>query len=412
MGLALKSPDRIYVPVQSNGGASLDFVAATSQKSMEDRYIHNKREPSRREPAPREQLVASLTKIIKGAPPRRPWKDVFKEKPVGLWTGPTAIAYLFLWLAETHPDLEIEGAVPQQWCTRYLDLGSEDLENAHGLNGWGVKNEYLAYNTVKAAATQDRKYAAKVFNTVLNDYHCPDVDNEHLAGRAGTLSLLRIIKRWCPSTAVEVEKCNQLLIDQIMAQTPWRFHGHNYTGAAHGVIGILTQIILSRPKMGRDAKVEELIQEQLDLQADDGHWFITDDPKLGEPDLVHYCHGAPGYIISLLAIKPFVKPELQHRIDKAAALGRKQVWEKGLLRKEPNLCHGIIGNMLAFDDWKQREHFMSYATEEGIQKGKEDGTFARGDDPYGLFWGEAGRAWGWMIMDTRVDRGYPSYTDL
>lgn len=379
---------------------------------MEDRYIRNFGEPSRREPAPRVQLVASLTKIVKGTPPQQPWKDVFKEKPVGLWTGPTAIAYLFLWLAETHPELEIEGAVPHEWCARYLDLGSEDLESPHGLNGWGVKNEYLAYNTVKAAASKDSNYAAKVFNTILNDYHCPDVDNEHLAGRAGTLSLLRIIKRWCPSTADEVEKCTQLLIDQIMAQIPWRFHGHNYTGAAHGVIGILTQIVLSQPEMGRNAKIEELIQEQLDLQADDGHWFITDDPKLGEPDLVHYCHGAPGYIISLLAMRPFVKPELQDRIDKAVALGRKQVWEKGLLRKEPNLCHGIIGNMLAFDDWKQREHFMSYATKEDIQKGREDGTFIRGDDPYGLFWGEAGRAWGWMIMDSGVDRGYPSYTDL
>ena len=147
------------------------------------------------------------------------------------------------------------------------------------------------------------------------------------------MSILRIIKRWCPSTAEEVEKCNQLLIDQIMAQVPWRFHGHNYTGAAHGVIGILTQIVLSQPKMGRDAKIEDLIQEQLDLQADDGHWFITDDPKIGEPDLVHYCHGAPGHIISLLAMKPFVKSELHDRIDKAVALGRKAGMGKGVVKK-------------------------------------------------------------------------------
>jgi hypothetical protein len=88
------------------------------------------------------------------------------------------------------------------------------------------------------------------------------------------------------------------------------------------------------------------------------------------------------------------------------------VWEKGLLRKEPNLCHGITGNMLALTNWKQREHFLAHATAEKIEEGKKNGGFIAGDDRFGLLWGEGGRAWGWMMLDSREELGYPSYTDI
>jgi hypothetical protein len=376
------------------------------------RYIPNIAPPLLSGQRPREQLLFSLTKIVSQCPPKKPWTDNFKATPQGLWTGPTSIAYLFLWLAETHPDMIIQDRLPLEWCNRYLDCGSDELSSAQGLNGWGIKNEYLAYNTVKAAATRGNRYVSNVVDVIKNHFDCPAVDNEHLSGRAGTLSLLRIIKRWCPSAAGQVEDCTSTLVEQAMSAVPWRFHGHNYIGAAHGVIGNLTQIVLSRPSMGRDAAIESILSEQLDLQAEDGHWFITDDPALGESDLVHYCHGSPGFIISLAAIRPFVREELQARIDTAIERGRREVWEKGLLRKEPNLCHGIVGNMLALEEWSQREHFMAHATADKIRNGIDNGTFIAGDDKYGLLWGEAGRAWGWAILDKTQDLGYPSYTDV
>jgi hypothetical protein len=39
-------------------------------------------------------------------------------------------------------------------------------------------------------------------------------------------------------------------------------------------------------------------------------------------------------------------PGLEGRIDGAMERGRDVIWEKGLLRKEPSLCHGIFGNGL------------------------------------------------------------------
>jgi hypothetical protein len=378
-----------------------------------ERYIANKTEPLLQVPDPRGQLVTSLTKIVRGCAPRKlPWTDTFKSQPQGLWTGPTSLAYLFLWLSHTHPNLEIDGKLPIDWCHAYLDCGQQDIPSAAGLNGWGVKNEYLAYNTVKASATKDIQYVFKLRDAVANGFECPELDNEHLSGRAGTLALLRIVRHWVPHAAAVVQECMTLLITTIIERIPWRFHGHSYIGAAHGSIGIITQIVLCEPYRAREVIIESEISKLVDLQAADGHWFITEDPELGESDLVHYCHGSPGFVLSLLKMRPSLSPALQERVDVAVEKGQKEVWEKGLLRKEPNLCHGITGNMLALTDWKQREHFLAHATAEKVEEGKKNGDFIAGDDRFGLLWGEGGRAWGWMMLDSREELGYPSYTDI
>lgn len=376
------------------------------------RYIVNDATHLLQESQPRAQLITSLARVIERSPPTKPWTDTFKDKPIGLWTGPTSLAYLFLWVSKIYPQLAVEDNTALDWCMKYLDCGSEDIPSAKDLNGWGVKNEYLAYNAVKAAATQDMRYVTKLCDAITHEFGCSDVDNEFLSGRAGTLALLRIVRHFVPSSAEQVNACMPPLFDHILSAVPWRFHGHRYIGAAHGDIGILTQLVLSNHELGTNAIVETQLNEQLDLQTPDGHWFITPDPKLGDDDLVHFCHGSPGFIISFLAMRPFVKPALQERIDKAVELGRKEVWEKGILRKQPNLCHGITGNMLALGDPKQREHFMAHATSEKFDEGVRNEVFAKGDDESGLQWGEAGRAWGWMVIDSGLDLGWPGYSDI
>ena len=47
---------------------------------------------------------------------------------------------------------------------------------------------------------------------------------------------------------------------------------------------------------------------------------------------------------------------------------------------------------------------MAYTTKETIAKGKQQGWCIEGDDPYGLFCGEAGRAWGWAQLDTQAEK--------
>jgi len=359
-------------------------------------------------PETRQQLIQSLTTILRGSPPRKPWTDSFKKDPQGLWTGPSSIAYLFFWLSKTHPNLTIEKQLAIDWCLAYLDCGS-DTHPVSG-NGVGVKNEFLAFNTVKAIATKDLtcvekvRSAAATFNT-----EAPAVESEYLSGRAGTLALLRILRHWFPEASEELNQTMEPIIKHCLDNQPWKFRNVQYIGAAHGSIGIITQIILCNPRYSKE--LEPDLIEHLDAQRDNGNWFC----RAGEPDraeLVQFCHGAPGFVFSLLKLRPHF-PKLHSQIDNVIKLARQCIWEQGLLNKEPNLCHGITGNALALES-PQRDHFMSYATAERIQAGSEDGTFVMSDDRYGLQWGEAGRAWGWMVLDINAveEMGWPAYTDI
>jgi len=153
-------------------------------------------------PETRPQLIKSLSIIVVECPPQNPWVDTseFKKEPQGLWTGPSSIAYLFFWLSKTHPDLRIEGRLPFEWCLAYLDCGSDKVPIAG--NSIGIKNEYMAYNTVKAITTNDHTFVEKVKSgAIAFNTEAGAVENEFLQGRAGILALLRIIRHWIPETS-------------------------------------------------------------------------------------------------------------------------------------------------------------------------------------------------------------------
>jgi hypothetical protein len=48
---------------------------------------------------------------------------------------------------------------------------------------------------------------------------------------------------------------------------------------------------------------------------------------------------------SLLPLRPFFR-SLADKIEQAMKKARYPIWTKGLLLKEPNLCQGIVGNVL------------------------------------------------------------------
>ena len=111
------------------------------------------------------------------------------------------------------------------------------------------------------------------------------------------------------------------------------------------------------------------------------------------------------------AIRRYFGAELQERIRVACELAEKLIFEKGLLTKEPGLCHGATGNALALPS-PEKEHFMAYSSAEVIKQATEEDWYLESDDPYGLFGGEAGRAWGWLLLDSKSDKGMIGYTDL
>lgn len=193
---------------------------------------------------------------------------------------------------------------------------------------------------------------------------------------------------------------------------PWSFNGTRYLGAVHGDIGNLTQILLSDATYA--TTLESKLGGLLDMQLPSGNWPIAEIEQGKKVwDLVHFCHGAPGFVLSLKAIRPLYSDNeaLSRNIDEAIDKAIPLIWEKGILKKQPNLCHGVVSNALALNG-EQREHFMGFATEEVMVRQLEEGVYKESDEPWGLWWGEAGRAWGWMVLDTPGKEGWPGYSDI
>ena len=368
-------------------------------------YFPNHAENPLREKDPQALLLQSITIILYKCPPTLPWSEKNNEAIYrGFFKGPTSIAYFFLCLSHAQPTLIIKDKTPSEWCQAYLSCDQDTVTPTFD-KSCGVTNEYLAFNTLKACLTKDPSYAHKVQQALTNLGTDPTY-SEWFNGRAGSLYILRLLNHYLPSTIPENQKLINSLIDHLLTQFPWTWHGHQYLGPVHGEIGILTQIILSNPSYA--PKLEPKLSTLLDLQdTSSGNWPTVPGIDQG---YVQFCHGAPGFVLSLLPLRPYF-PALHARIDAAIDRGRNLIWERGLLVKEPCICHGITGNALALEG-EQREHFLTFATPDRVQQSVADGTYVQGDESFGYLWGEAGRAWAWMSKVDGVHRGVPMYTDV
>lgn len=251
---------------------------------------------------------------------------------------------------------------------------------------------------------QSELHASKVLDS-LRDLKTNPTYCEWFKGRAGTLYILRVMRQGLPSLTASINSAITSLIKAMLPQQPWVWNGWQYLGLVHGEIGVVTQIVLSDPFYA--PKLESKLQSLLKLQDSEGNWPVIEGKDNG---LIQFCHGATGFVLSLLAIRPHF-PALQVQIDNSIALGRKIIWEKGLLTKEPNICHGITGNALALEP-EYCEHFLSLATPERIDRDIAEGKFEKDIDKFGILWGEAGRSWAWMAA---LDRDYGKcvlYTDI
>lgn len=175
-------------------------------------------------------------------------------------------------------------------------------------------------------------------------------EDEWLYGRAGYLYLLRLVKASFAEDA-EVSRLitdtQEEVIDTVLASPrPWKWHGKAYVGAVHGAFGIMTQIVLTNPKKYAE-KLEMELAVLLTYQYDSGNFPSSIPPERDR--LVQFCHGAPGVVISLLSIKEYF-PTLKDKIDQAIQKGRECILERGLLTKEPCLCHGKLAGHATLDE--------------------------------------------------------------
>jgi Lanthionine synthetase C-like protein len=391
------------------------------------RYIPNDKPLKPVSPHP--ELVACLTSLVQSAPPERvshAWKLH------GLFDGPTGIAYLFLRLSQTHPNMKIGHRSARQWAEAYIDASYQTADdNALARNGYpvdpnhcGVANEILARTTVYAAIYQDTTKAMELCRYGEGIVKAEEGSNEWLYGRAGYLYLLRVVAAWVGGDAeevpTEIERTKTKVVKRILqTPQPWVWHGQSYLGAAHGAIGIVTQLVLSL--LDCASELEETLECLLSLQLPSGNWppslpstarsytLDSHDKRRLEKDgeLVQFCHGAPGLVTSLISIRASF-PNQRKQIDEAVEIGRAHIWERGILVKESCLCHGTCGNALCLPQ-SQFEQMLAVSTEEKV---KEMGRLESSDSPYGLYTGMAGRAWAWAVADSDIEQSFLGYNDV
>ncbi len=290
-------------------------------------------------------LAAALDDIVANYPPRSRYAH---ETLQGLWSGPTGVAYLLLQLSARRPDLTVAGQPADALARAYLAPGSRGHNLRLGSHGCGIADEKLAYEAVRCAASRDLRDVRQFAGCVAQVMTLEDRPDELLYGRAGTLYLLRMVRGRVPGAAALLDPAIAEVSDGVLARGPlWTWHGRRYLGAVHGDVGIVTQLVLTSPALA--PRLQAVVEKLLAMQLDDGNWPSSEESGAAaagsRKGLVQFCHGAPGFVLSLLALRPHF-PELQGRFDEAIKKGRRCVGGQGLLKKEPSLCHGIFGNAL------------------------------------------------------------------
>jgi hypothetical protein len=393
----------------------------------------------------------------------------------GLFAGPTSIAYLFFLISQpssTFADTLLDGKSPLDWAKQYLTCAAEALSQttaaytfvAH--DAWltfrppnatccGIINETLSWNTVMAVVYQERKYVDAVLEvlppilseTSTADKEAPSGNHEWVYGRAGYLYLLRVLNKYfredIPAISATVtESVIRRLLHSLKDERPWAFVDRPYIGAGHGWLGIITQILLSAAACS-SALLHEckdilgpMMHQLLEAQLPDGNWpdFIPDAGEKIKDDRVQLGHGAPGVVISLLALRSKVytanqqdesddDARIRSAIDQAIERAQVVIWRRGLLTKEPCLQHGCTGNAFALTDKRRAQTFMAMSTIEEVESGLREGyEVVRGENKVkldassssGLHRGVAGRAWAfWMLETGRWGEGeLITYTDV
>lgn len=315
----------------------------------EPRYIQNDM-PLRELPAPASALLqTALEEFMRANPP----KSTFESGELfGLFGGLTGLAYMLLQLSELHPNVTVKGKGLRQWAQLYL--GNNDRSEVEIVPSAGLFNEKLSYDAVRACLTgkgEDVKTFLSNFSEFTKELPAGEEDefpSEILYGRAGGLYLLRAVRHWVPAYREELNEEMERVAEKIMeangrGQDSWIWNKARFTGAAHGDIGIITQLVLCLPALA--AELEPQVRKLLSMQSPNGNWPKYTDKEEAEPDVVQFCHGSPGFIYSLRALRSFY-PHLQEEMDIAIVKGEENIWKEGLIRKAPALCHGIPGNAL------------------------------------------------------------------
>jgi hypothetical protein len=120
----------------------------------------------------------------------------------------------------------------------------------------------------------------------------------------------------------------------------------SYIDAVHGFAGTAAPLILGHELLQgewpawRDC-IANTIRRTAEVEDGLANWRAWLTSPVGGRKVVQYCHGAPGFVITLGEFP-------DDALDDLLLAGAELTWRAGPLRKGSNLCHGTGGNGYAF----------------------------------------------------------------
>ncbi|CAG9803386.1 unnamed protein product [Chironomus riparius] len=286
--------------------------------------------------------------VLKNTDPRK-----YKNFRSDLYVGLSGIAFMFLKLSKS-PLKDQYPALEQ--AKLYADAAEESLILSGSRKHISLLSGDAGVHIVSAAVNKAIGRSSdnvienllKGINIFDNPEYLDDGQDEMLVGRCGYIMGINWLNQQLSNEVISSNEMNRLA--QIMLKSGrdysqlkkldvplmYQYHGREYLGVAHGISAILFSLLQVELSESDMKDVKDTIDIILALQDSSGN-FPSKYNK-SEAHLVHWCHGCPGIIYLMAkAFKIFGDQKYLNSCLKCGDL----VWEKGLLKKGPGICHGI-----------------------------------------------------------------------
>ncbi|CAK0782576.1 hypothetical protein CVIRNUC_005788 [Coccomyxa viridis] len=245
----------------------------------------------------------------------------------------------------------------------------------------------------------------------------PPGECELLYGRAGYLYCVLYLCKHVSPKAADASMVAKL-VQQIVSEgqrSPmaaefgglmYTWHGSTYLGAAHGLVGIVHTLALAHkqfpgavlcPGVDLGGLIRSVTLALIEHAFPSGN--LPSSQGSDTDKLVHWCHGAPGFLPLLLEVEGLCSSAEAARVHAAAERAADVIWERGLLLKGPGMCHGVSGNGYALLSVYRHTgdtrylvrslHFAEWLTERWQQ------LYGHADRPMSLFEGISGAVYFW-----------------
>lgn len=344
------------------------FFSATSQFGIKMvRYFPNPFEDYKENATlvvDKDEITNQISEYVKNITKRlQPDK---KNVDGGLYVGISGVSFMFYYLSK-NPFLSENKKFYLEKSIEYLRPALETSAGDKTSFLLGDAGSYaLATVLNKELGDEHYKDTLQMYKTLHSQYLNPKFlkcgGDEFFVGRAGYIAGALWMSREL-QTEVFAKEDLYKICDMMVnsgreyskkhnSPCPLMYHYYKteYLGAAHGISFIL-QMLLTVPgylhynkPAAHDIKVS--VEFIASLQTSDGNWpCCMEETGLADHKLVHWCHGAPGTVY--LMAKAFLVYNEQKYMD-ACIRAAEVVWQKGLLRKGPGICHGVAGSGYVF----------------------------------------------------------------